>query len=374
MNDEQETYLKDLYYNTDNPTAYAGLDKFYRTVQREGVHSLSRTKVKHWLSEQRVYTAHRPVVKTIEHRRVIVSAKHQQWDGDTINMTGFSADNQGWVYILILIDIFTRYVWTVPLKTLRGKEMVSALKSVFEEYHPEKLRTDKGTEFSNKDVKQYLTSMKVHHFTTTNVTKANYAERAIKTIKSRLTKYMDHKQTRRWYDVLESVTTGYNQTYHRSIQTTPTTALTSTHPDELWQNQYNAKVPAEKRKPSKHPRPTKNPFEFKIGDRVKLPHMKAAFSKEYDEKWTGEVFTVMERSIRQTIPVYRVKDYDNEAIDGMFYENELQKVKVDDKTVYNIERVLRKRTRNKIPEVLVKWQGWPDKYNSWLAESDLQNL
>ena len=56
-------------------------------------------------------------------------------------------------YFLLCIDIFTRYVWTRPLKTLQGKEMEKVLQDLFEEVQPEVFRTDGGSEFNNKWVK-----------------------------------------------------------------------------------------------------------------------------------------------------------------------------------------------------------------------------
>jgi hypothetical protein len=53
-----------------------------------------------------------------------------------------------------------------------------------------------------------------------------------------------------------------------------------------------------------------------------------------------------------------------ELVEGVFYESELQKVlQTDD--VFQVESILRKRTRNKPKEVLVKWLGYPEKFNSW---------
>ena len=61
----------------------------------------------------------------------------------------------------------------------------------------------------------------VHHFVTQNEVKANYAERAIKTIKGRIYKFFTHKQTHRYIDILQDVTGAYNNSVHRSIGMAP---------------------------------------------------------------------------------------------------------------------------------------------------------
>ena len=73
------------------------------------------------------------------------------------------------------------------------------------------------------------------------------------------------------------------------------------------------------------------------------------------------------------MPVYKLKDDAGEILDGTFYEAELQKViKEDD--VYRVVNVLRKRKRKGVVEYFVKWKGYPDKFNSWVAESAISKL
>ena len=68
--------------------------------------------------------------------------------------------------------------------------------------------------------------------------------------------------------------------------------------------------------------------------------------------------------------MYELKDYNNEVIESYFYEPELQMAYIDSDVIHKIEKILQKRKRNRISEVLVKWKGWPDKFNSWIPESD----
>ena len=72
------------------------------------------------------------------------------------------------------------------------------------------------------------------------------------------------------------------------------------------------------------------------------------------------------------VPVYKLKDDAGETLDGTFYEAKLQKVIEDD--VYRVEKVLRKRKRKGVVEYFAKWKGYPDKFNSWVAEKDILKL
>ena len=71
-------------------------------------------------------------------------------------MSALSKDNHGYTFLLLVIDTFSKYGWVIPLKDKKGKTVADALKTIFEERKPEKLWTDKGKEFYNKDVKDLV--------------------------------------------------------------------------------------------------------------------------------------------------------------------------------------------------------------------------
>ena len=95
--------------------------------------------------------------------------------------------------------------------------------------------------------------------------------------------------------------------------------------------------------------------------------------REYSQKWTGELFKIDTRFRREGVPVYTILDWDGERVDGTFYEPELQPVTIDTTTEYRVEKILKKRVRNKRKEVLVRWLHWPKKYDSWIPEADVKN-
>ena len=76
----------------------------------------------------------------------------------------------------------------------------------------------------------------------------------------------------------------------------------------------------------------------------------------------------MSEKIRTLPTTYRVKDLIDEQIDGTFYHQELQLIRVEQDKVYTVERVLMKRKRGKKIEYFVKWKGYGDKFNSWIIK------
>ena len=72
-------------------------------------------------------------------------------------MQAFSRNNKGYKYILMIIDVFSKYGWAIPLKTKTGLEVSEAFSKLWiSTKPPERLWVDKGKEFDNKPMKELL--------------------------------------------------------------------------------------------------------------------------------------------------------------------------------------------------------------------------
>jgi len=106
-----------------------------------------------------------------------------------------------------------------------------------------------------------------------------------------------------------------------------------------------------------------------VGDRVRLNKIHRTFEKGYLPGWTEEVF-VVHRVVPGAVPTYKIREWDDTPVQGTLYDADLQKVHVSDQALSRIEKVL-KRQKDRL---LVKWKGWPDKYNSWIVRQDVTPL
>ncbi|XP_045208785.2 uncharacterized protein LOC123560684 [Mercenaria mercenaria] len=354
-----QRYLEKIYYDPAHPASYSGLDKLYRSVKKDGKFVLDRAKIRKWLMKQETYTLHKGVIRKFKRQKIVVPYIDYMWEADTGYMNTYVNDNDGISYFLLIIDGFSKFVWTFPVRRVRGEEVLKAFKTI-QNRRCEKLRTDSGSEFKSKLFQKWLKSQGIQHFYSLNESKCAFAERALKSIKSRIARYMTRYQTHRWIDILSKVTDSYNNTYHRSIKRSPA-SVTKSNEAELWNTSYN-----QLRKGKRDVRVvSSSAYRFKTGDTVRLSHLKRPFQREYDERWTMEYFIVAERGKKAGIPFYKLKDLQGDEIKGSFYSNELTKIIVDKTTTFRLEKVL-KRSGNR---VLVKWMGWSDKYNSWIHKS-----
>lgn len=348
------------YFDPNHPGSFAGVDKFYRHQT-----GLTRKNAAKWLSGQEAYTLHRPVRYRFPRNKVVVSGMDAQWDADLMVMSAYKEVNDDFVYVLVTVDILSHYACTRALKTKTPKEVSRAFREIFAEgRRPLAIRTDRGREFTGAVTKKMMKEENVHHFVTSNEVKANYAERLIRTLKLRISRYMTHKETHRWIDVLASITSSYNKTYHRTIKRPPA-SVDRDNEAEVWTIQYDT---PRIRRPD-------GDYKLSIGDHVRISHLRRTFQREYDERYTGEVFKVTGRTTVAGRNLYTLEDLMDEEVEGKFYQIELQKVTVDPAGVFKIEKVIKTRKpRGREKEFLVRWKYYPPKFDSWIKASDMQDV
>ncbi len=360
-----EDYLKMIYFNQAHPTAFAGPEKLHQVVKNEGLYNISRSKLKQWLQDQDSYSLHKPVRYKFKRKRIVPTGRDSQWDMDLADVSNIAKYNNGIRYLLIAIDTFSRKLWVRPLTDKNHKTVLPALEGIIHERKPVAIRSDKGSEFKNRWMKTFMEENNIYHYFTQNETKANYAERVIRTLKNMMYRYFTHNQTYKYSDQLQKFVEAYNNQPHRSLRNRTPNSIGPTE-SVMWKQLY---VDPLKKKLYKN-----KPYKFKVGDYVRLSQLKYPFQTDYQEKWTEEIFKIRQRERSNYIPIYKIKDWAGEEISGTFYESELQKVNKDNNHMWRIENIMKRRVRNGRREVLIKWQGWPKKFNSWEEDNQIMDL
>ena len=107
----------------------------------------------------------------------------------------------------------------------------------------------------------------------------------------------------------------------------------------------------------------------RIGDKVRIrKYKKNIFDKGYTPNWTEEIFLIVKIQSTNLITC-RIKDLNNEEIQGSFYEPKLLKATQD---IFRIDRVIRRDYKKK--QALVKWLDNSDDLNPWIPLNSLQDL
>jgi transposase InsO family protein len=353
-----------VYQNPKDSGALGGVERLFQRARNLGI-TKNKQVVKDFLASQRSYTFHKQARKHFTRNKTFVSGIDSQWQADLADMQSLSKENDGVKYLLTVIDVFSKFAWIVPIKDKTSKEMVSAFRTLFSQSKPrkpKKLQTDKGLEFLNKEVQNVLKrEYDVSHFTTMGETKASVVERFNRTIKERIWRYFTQTNDKRYVDVLADLVSTYNNSVHRSIKMSPI-AVTKADEPKIWRRLFGNGAHATQ------------PPKFTTGDTVRITKYKGDFAKGYEPNWTEEEF-VVKTSKNSQLPemVYKIEDADGEPILGTFYTKQLQKIQKSQE--YRVERIIQKRTdpKTKVKQVLVKWEGWPEKFNTWIPETNIKN-
>jgi hypothetical protein len=302
---------------------------------------------------------------------VIVTGIRDQYEADLADMQKMADSNDGVRYLLVCIDVFNRELFVSPLTSKHEVKVIEGFKSIFDQHGvPRRLRTDRGKEFTGAKVERYLKNERnIEHWTAHNdEMKANFAERVIRTLKTSLYGYMRKNKTKRYIDILQDSVDSYNNTVHSAIGMKPSDIDEKGSTESaVWWHQYRPRITYTKSRELQ-----KKKYLFKKGDHARISHMAKTFERAYDEKWTTEIFLIADHFRVREIRKYRLKDLLGETIKGSFYEAELQKVKYDEKAIFEIEKILKRKGRGSERQVLVKWRGWPDKFNSWIADTAIK--
>ena len=163
-----------------------------------------------------------------------------------------------------------------------------------------------------------------------------------------------YTNNRNYVDVLLELLHSYNRTYHTSIKQT-TASINAENQEEVWLTLYGD---VNMQKP-----------KFKIDDKVRISKNRRAFAKNHLPGWTEELF-IVHQTFSGDPPSYKIKDLNNEILDGTFYAKELQKIYKSD-GIFKIKSILKKRRRKKQQEFLVKWSEYPATFNSWIPAKQL---
>ena len=143
----------------------------------------------------------------------------QQFQADLIDFSRLQKYNDGFKFMLVVIDVFLKYACVECIKNKTSKSVIAAFSKILKRSgHFSILQTDLGTEFTDKAFQSCLKHHNIHFFTTHNhEIKASIVEHFIRTIKEKLWRYFTHENKRKYTQAIQKLVHAYNHTYHQSI-------------------------------------------------------------------------------------------------------------------------------------------------------------
>lgn len=337
------------------------------TIQRlQSLKKFKKNDIQNYLQSKDSFTLHAKTWKKYPRNYFKIEHLGDLAQADLADMSRYKSVNNNYKYLLFLIEVFSKQLAVIPLKTKTAEEVTKAMSVALKNFKfPIKtLETDGGLEFRNRNLQDLLAKNNIRYRRVTNpVDKAIIVERSIRTIRLLISRYMTEYNTNSYITALPNIVKTYNSRVHSTIKRAPQSVTVKNQGEVL--KIYKQKWAKLKRK---------NP-KFKLGDIVRIQKAKSIFDKESDNSFTKELFKIAHVNISLPLPMYVLRDLKGELITGHFQEEELQKVNIDmTRDLFIIEKILKYRGKGKKREAFVKWQSYGPVFNSWVKAADVQRL
>ena len=216
------------------------------------------------------------------------------WSLDILDLKDYGPENnRGYRYVLVIIDNFSKYCWTVLLKNKNAQTIKDSFEnnSISSKRKPNLIESDRGKEFYNNIFQDFLNKNNIKLYSRKSSYGAVFAGRFNRTIRDLLKKPVFEKGDGKWIDVLSTITKQYNNRIHPSTKLTPIQASLKKNEGFVYKNLLDRR---KKVKP-----------KFQINDLFRTADLKKTFSKGDTTNWSYKLYKITE-VVNDTIPSYRL--------------------------------------------------------------------
>ena len=233
------------------------------------------------------------------------------WSLDILDLKDYGPENnRKYRYVLVTIDNFSKFGWTIPLKNKNAQTIKDCFESILisSKRKPNLIETDRGKEFYNNIFQDFLNKNTIKLYSRNTSLGAVFAERFNRTIRDLLKKIVFEHGDGNWIDVLQTITKQYNNRKHSSTKLSPKDA-------SLKKNEgFVYKILLDKRNKIKP--------KFQINDLVRTADLKKTFSKGDTTNWSYKLYKITE-IINDTIPSYKIDSLKERYNESLLKKTEL---------------------------------------------------
>ena len=153
--------LGDQYFDPQSEAFFGSYQNLLSVAKK--LKGAEPSKVKPWLEQQDAYTLHKPLRKRIPRNQHTVSNLFDLWELEFVDVQSLAKHKDSHRYLLPVVDVFSKYLHIVPLKSKTGKAVSEAFETVLNDdkcmkplkRRPVWVRTDKGKEFLGSSFQIY---------------------------------------------------------------------------------------------------------------------------------------------------------------------------------------------------------------------------
>ena len=233
------------------------------------------------------------------------------WSSDILDLKDYGPENnRGYRYVLVIIDNFSKYGWTVPLKNRNALTIKDSFESniLSSKRSPNLIESDRGREVYNNIFQDFLNKNNIKLYSRNSSYGAVFAERFNRTIRDLLKRPVFEKGLGNWIDVLPKITKQYINRIHTSTKLSPKDASLKKNEGFV----YNSLLDKQKKVKPK----------FQINDLVRTADLKRTFSKGDTTNWSYKLYKITE-IIDDTIPTYHIDNLPERYNESLLKRTEL---------------------------------------------------
>ena len=233
------------------------------------------------------------------------------WSLDILDLKDYGPENnRGYRYVLVTIDNFSKFGWTIPLKNKNAQTIKDSFENILtnSKRKPNLIETDRGKEFYNNIFQDFLNKNNIKLYSRNSSYGAVFAERFNRTIRDLLKKIVFEQGDAKWIDILPTITEQYNNRRHTSTKLSPKDASLKKNEGFVYKNLLD------KRKKVKP--------KYEIGDLVRTADLKKTFSKGDTSNWSYKMYKITE-IINDTIPSYKIDNLKERYNESLLKKTEL---------------------------------------------------
>ena len=233
------------------------------------------------------------------------------WSLDILDLKDYGPkNNRGYRYVLVTIDNFSKYGWTIPLKNKNAQTIKDSLENILitSKRKPNLIETDRGKEFYNNIFQDFLNKNNIKLYSRNSSYGAVFAERFNRTIRDLLKKIFFEQGNAKWIDISPTITEQYINRRHSSIKLSPKDASLKKNEGFVYKNLLDKR---------KKVRP-----KFQINDLVRTADLKKTFSKGDTTNWSYKLYKIT-TIINDTIPSYKIDNLSERYNESLLKKTEL---------------------------------------------------
>lgn len=235
---DDDIELQKSIFNDLHLPDHRGMTAMYKS-SRELFVGFKRKRIYGYVSSCSVCCRYQPLKRNQPITPIVANYPWERVQMDCIDLRKHSDYNNGYGWILNILDVYSKFIYAIPLKSKCASEILESFRSVvFKEGAPKYLQTDNGKEFINETLNQFLINNNIIRIRgrPRHPQNQGQVERANQTLVRKLSKALALNLNKEWINILDRITFRYNCTWNRAINMTPFKAFRGRNGFNITQN------------------------------------------------------------------------------------------------------------------------------------------